>query len=96
VARRAADDVETAVHAVDTVHVGATGRVEHRRGPRAASEPGVGGAILGTGVGLDLDDPADSPAGRALAHQAGAQEAPGGLDDPTLEKPGEVLRRRQR
>ena len=56
------------------------GRPEHDPVARGLPESGVGRAVVPSDVGLDLDDPADSPAGLVVTDQARAQQRPPGLE----------------
>ncbi len=58
--RRADDDVEAGVHAVDTVHVRDARGAEHGRSLRRLPETGMRRTVLRPAVRLDLDDPADA------------------------------------
>jgi hypothetical protein len=55
------------------------GRPEHDPVATRLAEPGVGGAIVLPDVGLDLDDPADPPAGVVVPDQSCAEQRPSGL-----------------
>ena len=61
------------------------GRSEHDPVARGLAEPGVRRAIIRPEVGLDLDDPPDSPPGRVVADEAGADEGAAGVERRTLE-----------
>ena len=48
---------------------------------RAVSpEPGVRGPVVAPDVRLELDDPADAPAGLVVADEPRAEQRPGGLE----------------
>jgi len=50
----------------------------------------VRGTVLGSPVGLDLDDPSDPAGSPTLAYEQRSEQAGRRLDDGTREQPGEV------
>src|SRR6185295_1903887 len=86
----AGDDVEAVVDSIDEVDVGVARRTEHHGVARRGSGPGVARGVLGSAVGLDLDDaprhhtvpvavdqPASEEIARHRAHVAREERAAG-------------------
>ena len=71
------DKVQAVVHTVDKVHVGIAGRTEHDGISFRPAESSMGGQIVGTDVGLDFNDPANSYAGEVLSDQSAADQGAG-------------------
>ena len=86
VAGRFGDDVEAVVHPVDKVHVGMTGRPEHRPVAGGWPEASVRCPVVDADVGLNLDDPPGPAARLVVADEARAEQASGGRERGAGEK----------
>lgn len=73
------DHVQTVVHPIDKVHVRESRRPSHDPVSDGGCEAGVRGAVVGTPVGLDLDDAGFAPPGLVIADQARAEQPRGSL-----------------
>jgi hypothetical protein len=84
----ASDEVQAVVHPVDEIHVGPARRPEHHTRSRGEASKGVRGAVLGSAVGLDLDQPPPAHHAAHLSNQQLAEQFPGHLQRVPLEEVG--------
>ncbi len=85
--RRLGHDVQTGVHAVHKVQVGAARLAVHDGVPGGSPEPGVRGSVVFPDVRLDLDDPAGDPAELGIVgDEPAAEQVASDLEGRTLEE----------
>ena len=68
------------MHPVDKVHVEMAWRAEHGGRPGRGPEARVGGQIVWSAVGLDLDDPRQPKPGHIVAEQQPAEQGVRGIE----------------
>ena len=81
------DDVQTGMHAVDKVQVGAAGLAVHHGVAGGPPETGVRGAVVLADVRLDLDDPTGDPSElRVVGDEPTAEQVRRSLEGWALEE----------
>jgi len=71
------DNIQAAIHAINQIDIGVTGRPVHRRIAPGWTTTGVTRPVTFAAIGFHFDDAAGQPLSVKLAHQAFAQQVTG-------------------